>query len=363
MRKRKAPPGCYWRGNTLWGRVKVRGEDIRWSLDTDDPEIAKARRKAGKDRAVADARHGDARRTFEEAFAAWDAQLERSVGAKTATRYLCSLKQLAPWLEGKGLLDVDGRLVAQIIRERQKADASNATVKRDLVALSSVMNYSIDQGWIENNPVLARMKRVKEAREPIVLPRQTDIDVVRARAPGMIKDMLDAAMAIGAREDELLKVHRDHVDHDRHQITFTFGTKRKRVRTVDLDPFGGYDLLRSLPAYVGSPLLFWHSNGEGYKNFASQFSAIVDRTAEWARENGVDFRPFRFHHLRHWRAIHWLKSGRNIYELQHRLGHASIKTTEVYLRAGYLTLEEQQIAIGVGTPTKTTFSKTAGGRP
>jgi hypothetical protein len=54
----------------------------------------------------------------------------------------------------------------------------------------------------------------------------------------------------------------------------------------------------------------------------------------------VGFRPFRFHDLRHLHAITWLKSGRSIYELQHRLGHASIKTTEGYLEAGYLAYDE-----------------------
>ena len=121
--------------------------------------------------------------------------------------------------------------------------------------------------------------------------------------------------------------------------------KRNKRRTFDLDPFNGYDLLRTLPAYVGSPLLFWHSAGESYKNFASQFAAIVRRTAKWAAANGVEFHPFRFHDLRHWHAVHWLKSGRSIYELQQRLGHTSVKTTEVYLRSGYLTFDEQQVAL------------------
>lgn len=120
--------------------------------------------------------------------------------------------------------------------------------------------------------------------------------------------------------------------------------KRGKRRTIDLRPFDGVNLVRSLPAYVGSPLLFWHSAGEDYKNFASQFSAIVERTAKWAKANGVEFRPFRFHHLRHLHAIEWLRSGRSIYELQHRLGHASIATTEVYLRAGYLTFEQIEAA-------------------
>jgi integrase/recombinase XerD len=106
------------------------------------------------------------------------------------------------------------------------------------------------------------------------------------------------------------------------------------------------------PAYVGSPLLFWHGSGEPYRNFSSQFAAVVSRTTAWARASGADFRPFRYHDLRHWHAVHWLKSGRSIYELQHRLGHTSVKTTEVYLRAGYLTFEEQE-AVKVGTKTGT----------
>jgi integrase/recombinase XerD len=114
---------------------------------------------------------------------------------------------------------------------------------------------------------------------------------------------------------------------------------------ISLEPYGGYDLVRSLPAYAHKPLLFWHSDGEDYKNFASQFAAIVDRTAAWARENGVDFRPFRFHDQRHLHAVTWLKDGRSLYDLQSRLGHTSIKTTEMYCK--YLTPDEDRVAKGL----------------
>jgi integrase/recombinase XerD len=310
-RKRKAPGGCYWRGDTLWGRVKVNGREIRWSLHTGDPTVARARRKAGKDRLIADAHHGDAPRMFIEALEGWGDWIVRRASPKTVTRYLCSLDQMKSCLDGKRLSEVDSRLVAEIIRARTAEGITNATVKRDLVALSSVINFAIDQGWIDNNPVLARMKRLQERRDPIVLPRREDIDLVCSRAPGMIRDMVAAAMATGAREDELLKSHRENIDHVRRQMTLV--GKRNQIRTIDLVPFDGYELLRALPAYVGSPLLFWHSAGENYKNFVSQFSAIVDRAAQWATEKGVEFRSFRFHDLRHWHAIHWLKSGRSIY--------------------------------------------------
>ena len=211
------------------------------------------------------------------------------------------------------------------------------------VALSSVINYAIDQGWREDNPVLPRMRRIKEKREPIVLPHRAHVDLVIERCPGMIAHIVQAAIATGARQDELLKAHREHVDHARRQMTLI--GKGRKLRVISLDIYGGYDLISSLPTYARSSLLFWHSEGRAYKNFSSQFAAIVARTAVWATEAGLDFRPFRFHDLRHLHAVTWLKDGRSIYDLQNRLGHTSIKTTEMY--CAYLTPEEHRAAKGV----------------
>jgi integrase/recombinase XerD len=339
MPKRKAPPGCYWRGKILWGEVKIKGQRIRWSLGTNDPTVAKARRQAGKERALADV-HGDARRTFEEVFTAWDVQLLRSVGAKTAQRYLVSLKQLAPWLEGRGLADINGRLVAEIIRERQGKGVTNATIKRDLGALSSILSFAILQGWIETNSVLPKLALVPERRDPILLPSDRDIALVMERAPGMVAQMITAALKTGAREDELVKVKRSELDHGRKQLTII--GKRNKLRVIDLTPFEGYEFFTALPAFVGKPFLFWHDKGERYASFAPTFNKLMNRVEAWAKANGVEFRRFRFHHLRHRHAVDWLKSGRDIYTLQGRLGHTSIKTTEIYL--DYLTPEEVQVA-------------------
>jgi len=273
---------------------------------------------------------------------AWTKHIEGgSVGPNTAERYLCSLGQLTKWLEGRHLSQVDGKLIAKIIAERSASGVTNATIKRDLVALSSVMNYAIASGWREDNPVLARMKLVKERRGPIVLPRREDIALLASRAPGMMADLIKAAVATGAREQELVQAKRENVDHDRHQLTII--GKRERLRVIDLEPFGGYDLFRSMPAYADRRRqhLFWHGDGDPYLNLSSNFTAVVRRTAKWAQKKEIEFRPFRFHDLRHYHAVQWLKAGRSIYDLQIRLGHESIKTTEIYL--AYLTSEERQI--------------------
>ena len=163
-------------------------------------------------------------------------------------------------------------------------------------------------------------------------------------------------MATGARQDELLKARQDGIDRIRRQLTII--GKGNKQRVIDLDPFGGYALISALPVYAGKPLLFWHSDGESYKNFAGNFGRTVRQTAAWAKANGIDFRPFRFHDLRHWHAVEWLKDGRSIYDLQRRLGHTSINTTEMYCQ--YLTADEERVAKQTaGTKSGTVNRQTA----
>ena len=71
-------------------------------------------------------------------------------------------------------------------------------------------------------------------------------------------------------------------------------------------------------------------------------SASWRRAAASAKKHERQFRRFRFHDLRHWFAVDFLRDGGNIYDLQKILGHASIKTTEIYRR--YLTPEQQRVA-------------------
>src|SRR5262249_8555028 len=106
------------------------------------------RRKAGKDRMIADVFHGDAKRNFVEVLELWAQWINKQVGPKTTDRYACSLDQMRPWLDGKELGEIDSRIVAEIVRARSGAGVTNATIKRDLVALSSVLNFAIDQGWL-----------------------------------------------------------------------------------------------------------------------------------------------------------------------------------------------------------------------
>lgn len=348
---RKAPDGCFWRKDTLWGRVQVQGRDIKFSLHTDDPKDAKRRRDKKCRELTSAIRYGDNRRTWAATMDEWSDQIGRNVGARTVARYVSSLAVLQPHLEGLYLDEVDSPLVLGIIKARQQADVTNATIKRDLGAMSSVLNFAIDQGYRDDNPVLPRLARLKERRDPIILPDHDHIQMVIRRADGMFVELIRAALKTGARQEELTLAKRTQLDHPRKQLTVK--GKRNRLRVIELDEWGYDDVFKTLPAAIGKAWLFFDEHGEPYRWAANRFRKIVAKVAKDAKEQKPEqhFRPFRFHDLRHRHAVDWLKSGRSIYDLQHRLGHTSIKTTETYLQ--YLTPEEARAAMLAGTKAGT----------
>lgn len=359
-RKPKAPPGTQWRGSVLYSEFQVKGRPIRASLKTDDPRIAKAAVDKLRKQIVAEAYHGGGPRTYMDVLGEWKAFMTGKAGDRwdgqvsrnTFTRYCVSLIQIAPYLDDKRLSEVDGKLIGRIVRERG-AEVTKATVKRDLSALSSVMNYAVAHEYRDSNPVLPWLKTVKERRDPIVEPRDEDIALVIERARGMWPQLVEAAVKTGIREDALIRGRRDWVNHERKEIAVV--DKGNKVRVVDLKPMGGYELFSKLPAFAGKPWLFWRTEdkrvrndskreattiGDQIEDAAAVFKRETNRIAAWAKENGIEFRPFTFHHLRHKHAIVWLRQGGNIYELQQRLGHSSIKQTEEYLK--YVTPEQQR---------------------
>jgi integrase/recombinase XerD len=290
-------------------------------------------------------------------------------------------------LEGMYLDEIDKKLIGSIVETRrdipyvprgkkQPIKVTIATIKRDLTALSSVFDFCVDEEWLPTNPAMDWLKpghrktsRLQERRDPIVLPDPVHIQMVIDQAPQMIAKIIQTAIKTGARLDELKKSERRHFDKGRRQLTVI--GKRNKLRVIDLEDSGedfGFGILSGLPATLETKVLFWHRREvKGRSRLGQQparpyrelnFDRLVETVAEQAQKQDQDFRPFRFHDLRHVHAVNWLKSGRSIYALQQRLGHTSVKTTEMYL--AYLTPEEKQKAMfGASTSGTKTGSRAA----
>jgi integrase/recombinase XerD len=252
---------------------------------------------------------------------------------------MVSLNQVAEDLKGCFLDEIDKVTISGLVKRRRRGGASNATVRRDLVAVSSVLGFCEDEGWIDRNPALPQLKRMKERRDPIVLPEHDHIRFVIGRAPGLLAKLIEAALNTGCRQDELVLLQRSRLDYGRRQ--FTVLGKGNKQRTLDM--LDAYPVFAAAPAYATGKYVFWHGAGLPYRNVASRFAAITESAQKSAHAEGREFRRFRFHDLRHRFAVDFLKDGRGtIYDLQQHLGHRSVKTTEIYLQ--FLTPEEAQNA-------------------
>jgi len=347
----KYPKGIYERGGILWARFKVKGVEYRESLRTRSVAVAEKRliavRKAIEDRVF----YGAAEvKTWQEAVVEWDTWIKRQHKREsTVDRYLVSLMQLRPWLDDKELRQIDRDLIRSIVRDRAKRGTSNATIRRDLTAMSSVLDAAIDAGWIEDNAAHAYdRRRLKEKRDPIVLPQPESVARVLALKT-RFTDLADFARLTGMRQEEIVSLTHAQVDRARMSVSL-IKTKGRRAREVPMTP-EALAVLDRQPPFLRSPFVFWHGDGERFKNVPTQFAATVRRVAQKAAREGVAFHRFTFHHLRHLFAVESLRTGSlSLYQLQQILGHSSIQTTELYL--DHLTPEEKQIAMN-GVAQKT----------
>lgn len=261
-----------------------------------------------------------------------------AIKPSTQKRYMVSFTAVKASLDGK-FIDALGRKdIAALVSARKRDKVTNATIIRDLTAVSRVMASAIGWGVAEHNAALEYDRSlVRERRDPIDLPTAQEIAHAYGKMPSFAR-MLMLAAQTGMRQGELLGLTWRQVELNRKVINVG-RSKTDMPRAIPLEgPLldEAHGTLAGTPRHATSPLVFWHGDGEAYRNFAANFR-------EWRRRNKV---RFRFHDLRHFFAVEYLRRGGYIYDLQGILGHASIKTTEGYLK--YLTPEQKQRAMRTG---------------
>jgi integrase len=328
------PRNLYRRNGIWWGRLQVAGTEHRRSLRTRDRAEASKRLKAWKTELERAAHFGIDRRRWQEAVTRYVAEIMPcAVKPSTAERYLSSFRMVDPILGPLYLDQIDRRVMAKIAARK---GPRNATRRRDMTAVSQVLRAAASWGWIDTNPAREYDRGViPERRDPIRLPTDDDIDALIGACPNdMLRGIVRVLRETGMRLEEAAGLERRNLDFTRKAIMLD-RTKTSRPRAVPMSA-QVVGTLQALPVRLGCPYVFWHGEGERYRNLSSQLAAIGKRA-------GVRFRR---HDLRHRYAVDYLRDGGSIYDLQQILGHSTIRTTELYL--DYLTPDEQLVAKRLG---------------
>jgi integrase len=327
----------YKRNGVWWGRLKLAGREYRRSLRTTDPREAARRLKGWRLKLEREAVGSPDSPTWQAAVVRWAREvLPQAVKPNVAKRYLVSIGQLERIFGSLRVDQITGQRIAEYIGLRS-SEASNATVRRDLTALSRLLSACVAWGWRIDNPARSYDRSIiRERRDPISPPADDDVAKLIAAAPPGMAAILRLLDQTGMRENEAVTLEAADLDCQARQIRL-LRTKTNRPRTLDWRTPGG-DATVILAAAPTEGALFRAGTGKPYRNFAANAVQVMRRL------EGHDkaFRAFRVHDLRHRFAIRWLRNGGDIYHLSLHLGHTSLKTTEVYL--GHLTARERAVA-------------------
>ncbi len=165
---------------------------------------------------------------------------------------------------------------------------------------------------------------------------QSDIDRLLATCEGAgIRDraMMHLCFAGGLRVSELVGVRTENLSL-RHGASLTVLGKGRKERCLPLWKDTARDLRAwlSVRGAVRVPELFVNAQGDPMSR--AGFEYVLDKHVGKAAENCGSLRDRRVspHQLRHSCAVVMLQATRDIRKVALWLGHADIRTTEVYLR-------------------------------
>ena len=249
-------------------------------------------------------------------------------------------------------------LSGDVKRKRDKsADTENSklsqsSIRRRLAVLQSIFKQAVKLGYIPSNPANAEKLTLQKAVPPKVeiFSRQEAAAMLEAleQEELQFQVLIQLAIISGCRAGELCALKFSDFDYAKNKVTIERSAyklpnepialkppKDYEIRTVTLSPqcIEFVNLLKAEKikeavrlgsAWKGGEWLFTQWNGEimNPQTPTKQFTKFLKRH---------NFQHKKFHSLRHSSATLLLYGGVNIRQVQERLGHGSIATTNKYL--------------------------------
>lgn len=239
-------------------------------------------------------------------------------------------KNLTPFFAGKTMNTLKGLDISDYTRHRLGEGASEATINRELSALSAAINHAnVEFEWNLPNPTKGRKLKEPEGRDRWLTKAELAALVRQAstqRHGDLLADFILLAVNTGCRKEEMLGLEWRRVDFANRLIHLAGEqTKSGKRRSVPINA-GAMEALRGRAAFraehcPASPWVFARATGERAKSVRTGF-------AKACLEAGID--DFDIHDLRHTCASWMVSAGVPLADVKEVLGHSSIAMTERY---------------------------------
>ncbi|MEZ5976632.1 MAG: tyrosine recombinase [Planctomycetota bacterium] len=265
-------------------------------------------------------------------------RVESQVSRNTLVAYARDLRDWTGWLERRGgrrpkdLVESD--IVDWLAHLRGPRGAAEASVARALAVLRGFVHFLVAEGDLARDPA-ARIDapRLERSLPPVLSAREVDALLAAPSGEDWIdlrdRALLEVLYACGARISEALGLTTRDLEPE--LASLRLHGKGDKVRVVPL----GRRAREALRAWIehGRPAV--HGAILRDEVFVSRTAKPLGRTAAWAMvkrralQAGVSSEVSP-HTLRHSFASHMVENGADLRSVQELLGHASIKTTQLY---------------------------------
>jgi integrase/recombinase XerD len=267
-------------------------------------------------------------------------KLELSVSKNTLDAYGRDLRQFEDNCGKKSLSDIQTQDVESFLAGLSDQSASPRTQQRKLSALRSFFLFCLKEEWITLDPTEgiaapSSSKTLPKAISPEAVQKLLHSVMEGLPYPSKEKDALQARdralilllYASGIRVSEAIGINLEQLDTEALWVRVI--GKRSKERIVPYPPLVNEALLNYLKSFRSElkptdQALFLNHRG---KRISRQ--AVFLLLKDLARHGGLSSPPSP-HQLRHTFATELLQGGMDLRTLQMLLGHADLKTTEIY---------------------------------
>ncbi|NNC42081.1 MAG: tyrosine recombinase XerD [Acidimicrobiia bacterium] len=262
----------------------------------------------------------------------------------TVRAYRRDLAQYAEYLDARYPTQ---ELVSEFVAELSATGLSPSTIARRIAAIRGFHRFAVAEGLDDSDPTQllgsprlgSRLPKALSVSEVTRLLDHPDVSTGPGRRDQAIFEFL---YGTGCRVGELVALNLEDVDLE--QATAILTGKGSKQRMV---PLGAY-ARDSTAAYLPDRLAWRKSGGDPGALFLNQRGGRLTRQGVWtilkhhgdAVELSGKLSP---HVLRHSAATHMVEGGADLRSVQEILGHATIRTTQVYTKVSPQHIREVYI--------------------
>lgn len=256
------------------------------------------------------------------------------------------IQQFIHYLQGNVKLKKDGSA------DTENPKLSNATVKRKLTVLQSIFRQAVKLDIIPSNPANAEKLTIPKTVTPKIeiFSKQEAAEMLSCleNEPLQFQVLIQLAIMTGCRCGELVGLKFSDIDYQTNKITVERSAykvsgqpteikppKDYEVRTITINSYC-IELIKLLKAEKEKQAIeqaeTWHNENWLFTRHNGEIMNPQTPTKQFSKflkKHGLKHR--KFHSLRHTSATLLLYGGVNLKQVQERLGHGDISTTNKYL--------------------------------